>query len=269
MKITSFKIISICTIIVMFLFVSCLQKPDHKALKIAISKAAPAEYYANYPLWLHIADTTIEMLNMYEYSMDSALALLATCDGLLLTGGPDVYPAWYGKEEDTARCGGFDKRRDTLEMKLIEKALQMKIPILGICRGEQIFNVYSGGSLIIDIPTDFDSSIVHRQTDGSYRCFHKVTIDSSSGLFRTSKAGIGIANSNHHQAIDQLADELKVTAFSDDNSPEAIEWKNPKGKSFFMAVQWHPERLEPDNPLSLPIALFYLKACEEYQSMVK
>jgi gamma-glutamyl-gamma-aminobutyrate hydrolase PuuD len=83
-------------------------------VKIAISKASP-----NYVNWLLQADSAVILPNLYEMSVDSAVATLKTCDGLLLTGGEDVYPGWYGREHDTARCTEMNRRRDTLDMALI------------------------------------------------------------------------------------------------------------------------------------------------------
>ncbi len=254
-------------ILFVFLFSSCLQEKEHIPLKIAISKAGPGSHYDNYKHWLNIADSSIIFYNMYSMPLDSALATLVKCDGLLLTGGPDVHPAWYGQIEDTAKCGSFDMRRDSLEMKLIGGAVNMQIPMLGICRGEQILNVYFGGSLVVDIPTDYNTMIRHRILEDPYSCYHRVVVDSNSMLFKTSHAGMGFVASNHHQAIDRLGDELRITAWADDNLPEAIEWKKPSDKAFMMAVQWHPERMDKSNPLSLPVALYFLKATEDYQRL--
>ncbi len=139
--------------------------PKEDQILIAISKGKPAEHYGNYGKWLKIADPTIEWVDLYHISLDSALMTLDQCSGLLISGGPDVYPGRYGQADDTVRCGSIDYRRDTLEFILINKALAMGLPILGICRGEQIMNVVMGGSLYVDIPTDFDSVVLHRCKD--------------------------------------------------------------------------------------------------------
>ncbi|MDZ7740442.1 MAG: gamma-glutamyl-gamma-aminobutyrate hydrolase family protein [Bacteroidota bacterium] len=257
--------ILILPILLIFLLSSCLQENEHVPLKIAISKAGPGSHYDNYKKWLNIADSRLVFYNMYTMPLDSALATLAKCDGFLLTGGPDVHPAWYGQIEDTTKCGEFDLRRDSLEIKLIGGAVNMQIPILGICRGEQILNVYFGGSLVADIPTEYDTLVKHRIVEDPYSCYHRVVVDSSSKLFKTSQAGMGFVASNHHQAINRLGEELRITARADDDLPEAIEWKDPAGKAFMMAVQWHPERMDKSNPLSLPIALYFLTAATEYQ----
>ena len=255
---------TVFSLVLLLIFLTgCLHEPEHKPLKIAVSKAGPGSHYENYANWLHIVDSTIQIQNMYTIHIDSALELLESSDGLLLTGGPDIYPAWYGQTEDTALCGSFDRRRDTLEMSLITKALAMKIPILGICRGEQILNVYFDGSLIVDIPTDYDTTVKHRIAKDPYSCYHKVVIDSNSKLFQTSNARMGFVASNHHQAISHLGEGLKIVARATDSLPEAIEWEEALNRPFMMAVQWHPERMDKSNPLSLPIALYFINAMEE------
>ncbi len=239
------------------IFSSCSSHKE-EPIKIAISKAKPEKYYGSYAKWLKKADSTIECIGMYFIPIDSALLILENCSGLLLTGGPDVFPGEYNKAFDTTRCGTIDYKRDTLEFALIKKAMDLNIPILGICRGEQILNISMGGSLIVDIPSDFDTVVVHRCKD-TKNCFHNVQIEPGSKLFWASNINSGIVNSNHHQAVDKLADEFKVTARSGDGLIEAIEWKDSHGKPFLIAVQWHPEKMDSDNPLSLPIAEYFLQ----------
>ncbi len=266
MKHNHFKVFisSLSILIISFLITGCSQ--DHKpdGLTIAISKSGPGESYLNYISWLKIADTTLTTHNMYKLSLDSALTLLSKCDGLVLTGGPDVYPGSYGKEGDTAKAGPIDYRRDTLEFLMIEKALELGMPVVGICRGLQILNISQGGSLIVDIPTDFYSKIFHRCPDKN-NCYHRVVVDTNSLLFKTSGAVMGFANTNHHQGIDRLANSFVPVAWSDDSLIEAIEWKDDNNP-YLLAVQWHPERLDPGNPLSLPIAMYFLKEAHSYKS---
>lgn len=238
---------------------------ENEKIVIAISKAKPDKYYGNYPIWIHKANSEVEIINMYELGVDSALQVLETCDGLLVTGGADVYPGWYGKIADTARCGSFDFYRDTLEMGLIRKAMKLKMPIIGICRGEQIINVTLGGSLIIDIPTDRDTTVKHRQEDWE-NCYHPVVLAESSLLNKICNPRNHKVNSNHHQAVDKIAADLKPSAFAEDGIIEAVEWKNPENKSFLLAVQWHPERLDSVNAgLSLPIAREFIIEAAKYQ----
>ncbi|MBI9038968.1 MAG: gamma-glutamyl-gamma-aminobutyrate hydrolase family protein [Bacteroidales bacterium] len=244
-------------------FQSCNSVDKHDSIKIAISKAKPEEYYVQYENWLKATDSTIECVDMYHIRLDSALMIFENCDGLLLTGGPDVFPGRYDQAFDTSRCGEIDYKRDTLEFALIKKALELKMPILGVCRGEQILNIAMGGSLIVDIPTDFDTSIIHRCED-TYNCEHDIIVVKNSLLNKICQTGFYFSNSNHHQAVNELADCFVASAFTHDSLIEAIEWKKPEGKSFLIAVQWHPERLSSDNTLSYPIAERFLEEAKKY-----
>lgn len=244
--------------------VSCSSIKKNKPLKIAISKDLPQEYITTYSAWINRFETEVEFFNLYPMGIDSAMNVLRQCDGLILTGGRDVFPAYYNKINDTSRCGSFDHYRDSLEFASIDKALDLKMPIVGICRGQQIFNISQGGSLIIDIPTDFDSTILHRQNGFEYTIHEVITVDETllsviSGIKRERII------SNHHQGIDILGKGLKISAYSKDHLPEAIEWHHRGEKGFLMAVQWHPERMDTMNLLSAPIAKEFLKEAKLFK----
>lgn len=221
-------------------------------LRIAISKASP-----NYVNWLKTADPGVETIDLYVLPLSEALAALDRCSGLLLTGGEDVVPGRYGMEAESARCTGSDPRRDTLELALIYKALNLRMPIFGICRGSQILNVSMGGTLLVDIPTDVKGHIIHQCTD-YLSCFHAATVLPGTVLARTAGCDSARVTTNHHQAARLIAPLLKVNARAPDGVAEGIEWKNPAGRSFLMGVQWHPERMPADNPLSGPLAREFL-----------
>lgn len=222
-------------------------------LKIAISKAVPHDSYENYFRWIKAVDSTIVCVDMYHLSYDSAILLLQGCDGLLLTGGTDIYPGRYGKEEDTTRCWEPDFKRDTMEYNLIKEAIKLEMPIMGICRGLQNLNVYFGGTLHIDIPTDLDTLIKH-QLPKTYNANHEVKIQQGSMLHEISDVTNGIVNSNHHQGIEVLAYQLNGIAHTEDGLIESIELKNRGDYPFLLGVQWHPERMDYGNPLSGKIA---------------
>lgn len=251
------KLLLIFILAVLLIGCNTNNESQTKILKIAISKAVPEENYINYINWLKTADSTVICLDMYHLEIDSALKLFKECDGLLLTGGTDIYPGKYGKESDTARCWKPDFKRDSVEIALIYAALQQEKPILGICRGLQLLNVYLGGSLYIDLPTDLDTIVKH-QCSNKYECYHNVTIAQNSLLFEIAGQTSAIANSNHHQGIETLAEPLKGIAFTQDGLIESIQWKNTNRKPFLLGVQWHPERMDFTNPLSGEIAKRYL-----------
>lgn len=246
----------------MMLAISC-SSPVKSPVTIAVSKQSDA-----YTQWLLRNNRQIKMINLYPLGIDSALSVLQNCSGLLLTGGEDVNPQYYGQPDDTSRCGEINSYRDSLEMASIALAFKKKLPILGVCRGEQILNVALGGSLIIDIPTDFDTTIIHRQKD-YLNCFHPVMAVYGSLLHQISGAEIDTVTSNHHQAINRLAEPLTICAYSSDSLPEAITWKDQNQNGFMLAVQWHPERMKPQHFFSDPIALEFIRAAQTFQSQKK
>jgi gamma-glutamyl-gamma-aminobutyrate hydrolase PuuD len=222
--------------------------------RIAVSKSS-----ASYEAWLRHADSKVVIADMYPLGIGSSLRVLPSCSGLLLTGGEDVYPGKYGKLNELSHCEEIDRYRDSLEFALIEKAITLKIPIFGICRGEQILNVALGGTLYTDIPTDIDTAVMHRCPPGSSGCLHSVTIDPGSLLFRITGKRSGIVNSSHHQAVETTGPGVKVTARAANDVIEAIEKEGPDHGPLIMGVQWHPERLEQNPDLSYPLAVYFLK----------
>lgn len=227
---------------------------------IAVSKTSQ-----HYEQWLKSAGESVVPVSMYSLRIDSALALLSTCNGLLLTGGEDVDPVTYGKANEIYKCEAIDRYRDSLEFALIKKAIMLKMPVFGICRGEQILNVALGGTLLTDIPTDVGNGVIHRCPENSKECLHNVNLISTSLLFRITGQNSGMVNSYHHQAVDKPASGIKITAYSDNGVAEAIESDNTKIKSFLMGVQWHPERLIQNPLLSKSIAKYFIKEVQKYE----
>jgi putative glutamine amidotransferase len=251
-------------LIFLIAFTACESEKPLQQVTIGISKGAPEQYYGNYSRWLENADSTVICLDLYHMPIDSAIKLLETCSGLLISGGPDVHPAYYGMAGDTLKCGDIDNFRDSLEFALIEKAFSMELPVLGICRGLQIFNISRGGSLYADIPTDLDTLVTHRCPD-TYNCFHNVRIETGSALHNYSGLTSGVVNSNHHQGIRRIGEGIIAIARTDEGLIEAIEYTDRDSKPFFVGVQWHPERMEADHQLSLPIATHFIQAAYEWE----
>lgn len=227
-----------------------------KPLRIAFSRCSGNEKYQLYVDMIHHVDSTAQCFDLFEIQRDSAIKLLSSCDGLVLTGGSDVHPSYFNREDGIERCK-IDKKRDTLEFEMIKLASEMKMPIFGICRGLQILNVAFGGSLVIDIPDDIGNKVIHRCEEDS--CFHEISINKESLLYKLTGKHSGKVNSFHHQAIDRLANDFKISAYTSDSIPEAIEWKNPVDKPFMIAVQWHPERLDFNDPFTLPLVILFLE----------
>jgi len=227
--------------------------------RIAVSKSSN-----NYETWLRHAEADVRPVNMYGLKIDSALHLLAGCSGLLLTGGEDVHPDNYGKPDKIGLCEEIDRYRDSLEFALIKKAIELKMPIFGICRGEQILNVATGGTLIADIPAEADTAVIHRCPTGSAECLHYVNIDPKTLLFQITGIQTGVVNSYHHQAVEKTGPGMKITAVAENGIAEAIEREHAQEGAFMMGVQWHPERLEQVPDLAIPLAEYFLQEAREY-----
>lgn len=183
--------------------------------------------------------------------------LLDRVDGLLFTGGQDVDPALYG-QAPTERCGRPCPERDRLESALLPLALERDLPVLGICRGIQLFNAVLGGSLWQDLPTERPGDIAHRMEPPYDRVGHWVTLTPDTPLARllgTARLGV---NTHHHQAIRELAPALREMARSEDGLVEAVYAPD---KRFFWAIQWHPEMSLDNSPASPKIFSAFVAAC--------
>jgi putative glutamine amidotransferase len=232
------------------------------SIRIGLSKASP-----NYVNWLKRSNALVITVNLFLMPVDSALEELGRCNGLLVTGGEDVYPGLYGKETDTARCTEMNRHRDSLEIALVSQAIDAKMPVFAVCRGLQLVNVFLKGTLVIDIPEDIGTSVIH-QSDDYLHCFHTVSVPAKSQLSSLCRCDSALVTSNHHQAIDRLSPLLRAGAFAGDGLPESIEWENPAGRSFLLGVQWHPERMEKSNPLSGALADEFIRQASLYAESI-
>ena len=179
-----------------------------------------------------------------------AKAILDRVDGLLLTGGADVNPLTYGQEPHQ-KLGSINERRDNFELALVKQALVQNLPILGICRGLQIINVALGGTLYQDLGENADFYIKHQQFGTNWDTpTHSLELNGQSILNEVfDDQNHPLVNSLHHQAVDQLGQNLKVLATSPDGLVEAFELEAKP----LLAVQWHPEAqyLHDENQLKL------------------
>lgn len=165
---------------------------------------------------------------------------LDSLDGLLFTGGEDVHPEFYGEEIRPA-CEEIDLERDEFELGLARRAIDRGLPLLGICRGLQLLNVACGGTLYQDLrerPGTRPEHYADREERSQLR--HAVTILPGTRLSRIVGVMELKVTSSHHQLIHHLGDGLQVSAVGDDGVIEGIE---EPGHPFFLAVQWHPERM--------------------------
>lgn len=183
--------------------------------------------------------------------------LLASVDGLLLTGsGPDLDPGLYG-ERRRYKFRVMSERRADFEMELVHLAKRTNLPVFGICGGMQSMNVGCGGSLYQDIRSQLAKALEHRPQSPATRPTHPVSIEPGSLLRRIiRKAGL-LVNSSHHQSVKAVAPSLVATAFAPDGIVEAIELP---GHRFFLGIQWHPEFLFEHYPLHRRLFQAFLRA---------
>jgi len=175
---------------------------------------------------------------------------LATLSGLLLCGGDDVHPRHWDDAEALHPKAEVDEARDAMEIPLVRQAYECGLPILGICRGEQILNVALGGSLVQDVPEHFGCEEA-RHRHGSPEVAdmrHRVQLAPGSRLRALLGEDVFLVNSRHHQAVRQVAPPLVAVGWHLDTAHpatgpliEALEAADPDRWVF--GVQWHPENL--------------------------
>jgi len=164
--------------------------------------------------------------------------IVSRIDGLILSGGGDIYSQLFGEELHPA-VESYDLERDRYEMALVKQAAERQLPILGICRGSQLINVVFGGSLIQDIPSQVpESTVNHNQEEAREVATHSVRIKPESRFYQITHSERIMVNSFHHQAVKAIAPGFEAVAWSDDGVIEAIE--STEGK-VILGVQWHPE----------------------------
>jgi putative glutamine amidotransferase len=157
--------------------------------------------------------------------------------GLIITGGPDIHPKYFGQKPHK-KLSRTTRARDKFELQSINIGLKKGIPILGVCRGIQVLNVFFGGSLYQDLSCIHHKILKHADPKQTGRVFHRVEIVKGSRLHRIIGRSSIEVNSSHHQAIDILGEGLRPTALSEDGLIEGVEHA---AYDFVMGVQWHPE----------------------------
>jgi len=211
-----------------------------------------------YIKWLEYFNVEYTVL---DYTDKDSMTKFRNINGLILSGGIDIYPELYNDWETKEDVGKYNTFRDGFEYKLIEQSIIRNLPILGICRGCQMLNVYFNGSLIYDLQTI--RNVDHNKIDNNVMRRHKINVFNDTllhNIVNISEAGV---TSSHHQAVDRLGEGLTVNAKSPDGIVEGIEYRERTNKSFLLGIQWHPERFEDfESPLSKNILLSFLKDCK-------
>ena len=220
--------------IVLLIFLFSCKEQDKKI--IILSKASDS--YIN---WISDENTII----IDAYRIKNTDSLLNLADGIILTGGEDINPIEYNDTSNIKLCGPINYRRDTLERKLFEHAFKNKIPLIGVCRGMQMMNVVSGGTLYGDIPSEIGDEVIHR-FNGEVN--HEIVLcDTSSLIFSSNKDTI-VVNSFHHQGLKKISPFLRVIATALDGIPEAVVM-DKNHHPYMIGVQFHPERLGKENQI--------------------
>jgi len=176
--------------------------------------------------------------------IDPARGLMESLDGLVLTGGPDLDPATFN-EEPHPKLGRISPERDFIELAITRMALELGMPILGICRGIQVLNVAAGGSIIQDIPSQVGSAIKHYQDAPRWHPTHGIRLRESRFARFMGRSEIRV-NTFHHQSVRDVAPGFVVTAEASDGIIEAIESKE---HPFAVGLQFHPEGMWARDPL--------------------
>ena len=212
---------------------------------------------------VEFADHSVSLSNKYSMAIAAAgglpwitpalpsqplvAASVARADGVMLTGGDDLQPELYaGKLSPKLRktVSEPEPERDLFELMLVEEVFRQRKPLLAICRGHQLVNVAFGGTLVVDIASQVPGAMNHSRMDRKCSVVHDAELVKGSLLARIvggKKLGV---NSSHHQAVGKLAGPFTVTARSSDGVIEAMELKLGGTRlPFFLAVQFHPERL--------------------------
>lgn len=225
------KLIALALILTL---VSC--QPNPKPL-VLISK----DNKSHIENWLQNIDTNITTRVFYTIPLDSMNYYLNNANGIIIGGGEDINPKLYNYSDNGNLCETPDNYRDSIEKLMIKFAIDHKIPLLGICRGNQIINAVNGGTLIPDIPTFYpNSNIKHR---GKTNRDHYIIPERNSWIERQLSYDTIWVNSRHHQAIDKVSPLFTVSAYSSDSVIESIEIKNKDTHPFAIGIQWHPEGL--------------------------
>ena len=172
-----------------------------------------------------------------------AARALEGVDGLLLTGGEDMDPDWYGAPPSPF-LSPPSRDRDLFELALFAVARQRELPILGVCRGIQLINVALGGTLYQDLPSERPGTVEHRPEGPREARSHRVRLQTGSRAAAALGATGLTVNSSHHQAIKDLAPGLLATGWTDDELIEAAE--TSADAPWLLAVQWHPEEMYAD-----------------------
>ena len=187
-------------------------------------------------------------------------------DGVMITGGDDIQPELYFPEVPAAlrkTVGRNDPIRDLLETLIVNEAFAQQKPLLAICRGHQIMNIALGGTLFVDIPSQVKTTINHSRLKHKDRVVHEVRLEPESLIHSIFGQDSIEVNSSHHQAVDKVAEPLRITGRSPDGIIEALELRREDAgmMPYLLGVQFHPERLIRGYPQYIELFRSFTGAC--------
>ncbi|MEI9808751.1 MAG: gamma-glutamyl-gamma-aminobutyrate hydrolase family protein [Bacteroidota bacterium] len=211
-------------------------------MKIGLTYTGSEEKQQNYTRWL-MGNEPVEVVTL---SADDNINELNGYDAFVLSGGTDIHPKYY-KSKKFAYPNApfrFEEKRDEFEIAIFKSAQKNGIPVLGVCRGFQLINCILGGKMKQDLGDGLNK--IHKaevknqiQKDKA----HGISIEPGTFMERICGGDRFVVNSAHHQAVKKTGKGLKVNCIADDGTIEGVEWADPSGKPFLLAIQWHPERM--------------------------
>jgi putative glutamine amidotransferase len=223
-------------------------------MKLGLTFTGTDWKHENYVRWLQDGND-IEVIKLERGDFPD-------CDGLVLSGGVDIHPDLYGGAYEYPENKGWKRERDDFEVRMLKAAWERGLPVLGVCRGLQLINVVRGGTLVQDLGVLGDE--VHQNVPEDK--LHGLVLEGDGVLKGIVGKGEGIVNSAHHQAIGLVGEGLRINCRAEDGTIEGIEWREPAGRPFLLAVQWHPERMYVHG---LPDAFLYRSIRDKFINEIK
>ena len=198
--------------------------------------------YVENDMFRYICQKGVLPVLIPELEKDGLYEILEELDGIIFQGGSDLAPESYGEKPIVAGKWLGDRHRDQYELEIMDFAIRKNKPILAICRGMQLMNVYFGGTLYQDISTQKKDALAHRDAIKYDTVHHQIRFTGQSTLSSIYKdIDVPIVNSVHHQGVKKIGNQLSVLAVSEeDDIVEALEY-NGESQGRVLGVQWHPE----------------------------
>lgn len=210
-------------------------------MKVAISKCkSNFERYIN---WLKYFEVDYEILDYQNGKQD--IKKLDECCGLILSGGTDIYPEIYCDWDTTKTKGTYEPERDGFELNLIEKVIIKKMPLLAICRGSQLVNVFFRGNLIFDIE-EIRGFSYREKVNGDYQQIEVNIFPNTLAFDVFDNINITVPVS-HNQAVERVGEGLMINSKSQHGIIMGTEYSDKANKHFYLGLQWHPEKFKDFN----------------------